>query len=285
MLVEKKGRKRSEKRRAPKPQLTALSVVKGDGRNIPSRIKEALPMVFIREGALKVYGAKLNALRNVKAADDQVNATFEDGLNAARMLFDAYIRLGELVEENTADLVVAGRAGGKGVRSENTLFSTVGKLAAVLKVSRRRLEDAKTISRNPQYIPTVVEAKKRERLPSKSMLLSVIRAGSPGRTGKRRKAIGESKHVEMVSQTKKLAAVTIAKECTEDLEKANANMGAIILQWESIPIAERDALKAQLLEIETHLDALRGRYAPPECGEGIHSESNNEESHDNAKSA
>lgn len=156
---------------------------------LPTTIDELVPLSFVGETALQFYRARIEGMKKLTGANAQLDATYADGLQVAEMLFRVYEKLGQFVIENTADPVESGRAGGKGVPAENTLFSSVSKMAKELNVSRKRLEDAKCIARDPQYIETVLsEARKREVLPSKTKLLALIRAGYPGKTRKRRQS-------------------------------------------------------------------------------------------------
>jgi hypothetical protein len=224
---------------------------------LPTKIEDLIPLSYLGEAAAKFYRTKIQALKDLRIANAQVDATYQDALEAAVLLFHIYERLGNLVDQHTASPFESGRAGGKGVLAENTLFSSISKLAKAYDIGRKRLEDAKTIAMNPQYIPTVVEeARKRQALPSRSRLVSVIRAGNPGRTGKHKTSQGASKHERLTVANKRLASSTNARECSNALRIANSFMPAVIQQWKSIPEPEKSDLKAELIAMQDHLDQL-----------------------------
>jgi hypothetical protein len=224
---------------------------------LPTKIGDLIPLCFVGEAAVKFFRTKIQALKTCESLNAQVDATYQDALDAATLLFHIYEKLGNLVDQYAASPVESGRAGGKAVPSGNTLFPSISKLAKFNGVDRKRLEDAKTIAMNPQYIPTVVgDARKRHTLPSKSRLLSVIRAGAPGRIGKRKSRQTASKHERIAAANKRAASATNARECTNALRAANSYMDAVIQHWGSIPEQEMQELKKELVEIEEHLDQL-----------------------------
>jgi len=232
---------------------------------LPTRIEDLIPLCYVGEAAVKFYRTKIQTLKDLRTANAQVDATYQDALDAAVLLFHIYEKLGNLVDEHTASPFESGRAGGKGVPAENTLFLSISKLAKTNNVSRKRLEDAKTIAMNPQYIATVVEeARKRQALPSKSKLLSVIRAGNPGRIGKRKISQGASKHERLTVANKRVATATNARECSNALGVANSFMPAVIQQWNNIPEPEKQDLRKELIAIQRHLDQLVASYSPSE---------------------
>lgn len=228
---------------------------------LPSKIEDLIPLCYVGEAAVKFYRTKIQALKDLRTANAQVDATYQDALDAAVLLFHIYEKLGNLVDQHTASFVESGRAGGKGVPAENTLFSSISKLAKANNVGRKRLEDAKAIAMNPQYIATVVEeARKRQALPSRSRLVSVIRAGNPGRIGKHKSKKTASKHERLTVANKRVASATNARECSKALGIANSYMEAIIQQWKTIPEPEKLDLKAELIAMQDHMDQLTTRH-------------------------
>ena len=239
----------------------SVSLVLKEG-TLPATADELVPLCLVAEAVVKAYNAKINAMKRIEAMNDQLEATYDDGLEIARLLFLAYQRLGDLVEQNTASPLQSGRAGGKAVPMENSL-PNVGKLAKRLGISRKRLEDAKTIARDPQYIDTVVDAARKQGvLPSRTKLLAVIRAGKPGKASRKRASMAESKHAAIERSNKLLASRTLAEKCTDALVEATSYMKAIVELWGTIPDAERADLAKALFELQGYSDQLRARYAP-----------------------
>jgi hypothetical protein len=231
--------------------------------SVPSEVQETWAMKIMYEAAVRAYSTKLLALKDAKAAADQVDATYEDALKMAGLLFNAYARLGELVEKNTASPKDSGRLGGKGVQAEDSLLPSVLKMAQSLGKSRRFLEDMKTIHRNREFIPLVIEAATKEgRLPTRTELLALIRAGSPARKCGTHKIQGLSKHRRSAGHAEKHASQSVAEKCSSALSVANACMNAVVQHWHSISDAEKQQLNIELVEMQAHLNTLRERYAP-----------------------
>jgi hypothetical protein len=151
---------------------------------------------------------------------------------------------------------------------ENSLPS-VSRMAKDLNVSRKRLEDAKRIARDPQYIETVLdEARKRESLPSKTKLLAVIRAGKPGRSRKQTTRRPKSKHTAIEENNKRLASRTVAGKCTDAIVEATSYMRAVIELWQTIPTDERDDLATALFDFQRYAQELLSRYSPEDERKG-----------------
>jgi hypothetical protein len=236
---------------------------------LPATIEELVPLSFVGETALQFYKARIEGMKKLSGANLQLDETYKDGLQVAEMLFRVYEKLGLLAEENTADPAEAGSAGGKGVPAENTLFSSVSKMAKKLNVTRKRLEDAKCIARDPQFIETILdEARKREVLPSKTKLLALIRAGYPGKSKKRRRNSTESKHAGIEEGNKRLASRTITQKCTDAILEASSYMKAIVALWDKIPDEEKRDFTGALFEFLPFVEELRKRYAPREENQG-----------------
>jgi len=78
------------------------SVVIQKRETLPATINKLKSFVVLKEEVAKNYKSRLLLLKETNAAKAQVDATFEDALKVSEMLFDAYERLGELVEQHTA---------------------------------------------------------------------------------------------------------------------------------------------------------------------------------------
>ena len=127
-------------------------------KEMPTRIEDLIPLSFVGETAVSFFGKKLRLIKNLGKIYEQLDATYHDALQAAKCLLLVYQRLGDEVDRHTASAVESGRAGGKGIPSEKTEFMSISKLAKDHHIDRKRLEDAKKISLNPQYIDTVVSS-------------------------------------------------------------------------------------------------------------------------------
>lgn len=247
----------------------SVALVRKEGR-LPRTIDKIVPFCFVVEAALKAYNAKITAMKKVEMVNTQLDATYNDAIEIARLLFLAYERLGHLVEANTANPVDSGRAGGKAVRMDDSLPS-VTKMAKELGVKRTRLEDAKSIARNPVFIETVInEAKARgnHTLPSKTKLLKLIRTVPSLRRRTQKAVQTESKHAKTKKSIKRLASGTMAQKCTDAILEANSYMRAITELWETIPDEVKGNLANALFEFQGYVEQLRMRFAPKEEKEG-----------------
>ena len=237
---------------------------------LPATIDDLVPYCFVVEAALKAYNAKITAIKKVSAMNSQVDATYRDAIEIARLLFRSYERLGNLVEDNTANPIDSGRAGGKAVRMDDSLPS-VTKMAKELGVKRTRLEDAKSIARNPVFIETVIaEAKARgnHTLPSKTKLLKLIRATPFGNSRKPRVWRQKSKYVAIEESNKRLASRTVAEKCADAIVEATSYMRAVIELWQTIPKDEKDDLASALFDFQQYAQELLSRYSPEEERKG-----------------
>ena len=227
-LSRKKGAK-METQDVEQSSSRSVALVRKDGR-LPSTIDKLVPFCFVAEAALKAVNAKIAAMKKIEMVNAQLDATYNDAIEVARLLFHAYERLGQLVEDKTANPIDSGRAGGKAVRMDDSL-SSVSKMARELGVKRTRLEDAKSIARNPAFIETVIkEAKDRgnHTLPSKAKLLKLIRAVPSARRKAIRTKQTESKHAKTKKSIKRLASGTMAQKCTDAIVEANSYMKTIM---------------------------------------------------------
>ncbi len=81
-----------------------------------------------------------------------MEATYEDSPKVSELLFEAYERLGQLVEQHTARPKESGKTGGRGKKgkghSNGMSLLTVRGLAREMKVSESWLEQMKLISKN-----------------------------------------------------------------------------------------------------------------------------------------
>ena len=122
---------------------------------LPATISKLKSFVIFQEETAKNYKSRLLLLKETNAAKAQVDVTFEDALKVSQMLFDAYQRLGQLVEKHTAKPKESGKTGGRGKKgkghSNGTSLLTVRGLAREMKVSESWLEQMKLISKNQRF--------------------------------------------------------------------------------------------------------------------------------------
>jgi len=177
--------------------VTEKSIVIQKREALPATINKLKSFVIFQEETCKNYKSRLLLLKETNAAKAQVDATFEDALKISEMLFQAYERLGELVEQHTAKPKESGKMGGRGKkgRSSPTTLLTIGALAKELNVSASWLEQMKLLSRNPQIAKNAIKSA-RDRgpeagtPPTKTEIITSIRSAERQSEGKHRKDRG-----------------------------------------------------------------------------------------------
>jgi len=138
---------------SPTASVVEKGVVVQRKEALPATINKLKSFIVFKEEVAKNYKSRLLLLKETNAAKAQVEATYEDSLKVSELLFDAYQRLGQLVEQHTARPTESGKTGGRGKKgnTKDTSLLTVRRLAREMKVSESWLQQMKLISKKPQY--------------------------------------------------------------------------------------------------------------------------------------
>ena len=232
------------------------SVVIQKKEALPAAINKLKSFVVFKEEVAKNYKSRLVLLKETNAAKAQVDATFEDALKVSELLFQAYEKLGELVEQHTAKAKDSGKTGGRSKKGHTgaTSLLTIRGLAKEMGVSESWLEQMKLIAKNPQRTE---EAFKLARElgpeagapPTKTQVISNIRSAER-QEGKYPKSRPSELH-----------------ECTEAILDALSHLREA--NWHDLPeselIAFNDAVcnfQQRLQEFQQHVTPRETRIAP-----------------------
>jgi hypothetical protein len=246
--------------------MMSTTVMKRQMRPPATTVKEAVGHEHLSQAKAEMWRTKYKALKTIGAADHQVEECYKQAFDAAVENLYAYYRLGELVDPMTATPSMSGMNNGKGGKPDDT-FASISKLARQyatdksgvgVETMRKKLNDAKTIFLNPQYIRTIInDTWAKKSLPTRSKVLLVIHAGV-GRTGKRTAASQktQSKHEQMKEGNKKLAIQTEFSEFNKSVENANSFFRAVIQGWLKAPEGERERTRANLVRFQGYFNDL-----------------------------
>ncbi len=242
------------------------TVMKRQMRPPAKTVKEAVAVEHLSEARAEMLRTKFKALKTIGAADAQIEECYKEAFDAAVEHLFVYYRLGELVDPMTATPSMSGMNNGKGGKVDDT-FTSISKIArqyatdknpTCIETMRKKLNDAKTIFLNPQYIRTVInDTWAKKSLPTRSKVLLVIHAGV-GRTGKRTAASEKtpSKHERMKEGNTKLATKTEFDEFNKSVENANSFFRAVISGWSKAPDSERERTRANLVRFQGFFNDL-----------------------------
>ena len=202
---------------------SSVSVVQRK-ESVPAAINKLKSFIVLKEEVAKNFKSRLLLLKETNAVKAQVEATYEDSLKVSELLFEAYERLGELVEQHTAKPKESGKAGGRGKKakghSRDTSLLTVRGLAREMKVSEPWLQQMKLISKNPKYTKEAFKIA-REMGPEEGILPTKTRIVNTIRSAETQKARGK----RLKSQPSEL------RKCTEAILQALKHLNGA--DWQS----------------------------------------------------
>ncbi|MFA5397606.1 MAG: hypothetical protein WC346_16470 [Methanogenium sp.] len=149
---------------------------------LPETIEELVPLSFMGEAAVKVYTAKIKAMKALNIAEEQRAATLADGQDAGEMLIRIEARIGELCKSIESKKGLGAGRHKKNQDLQERLISDPPDKSSTKKaklkekkINLTRARNAEIISDHPEAIEeAIARAREDEDIPTRSDVINII---------------------------------------------------------------------------------------------------------------
>jgi len=196
----------------PEQEFVEKNAIEERKKNLPATIEELIEHVIVGNEAIQSFKAKLRACDKCEKAKILRNQALNDGRKVSRLVIDAEIRLGELLEQQPNQQPIR--------TTEGSFKGTLGKLP--IGINKKESHFAQEIYRNQDVIDAVFETKKNE-IPTRHDVWLRIKEK------KRRLKRGEN---EKIASSIDFSEIHIDFQCADFITKSKEipqnSIGAII---------------------------------------------------------
>jgi len=220
--------------------------------NLPDTIEDLNPMSIILEGAVEAYNAKINIEKSLNAAEEQRQATIEDGQKVGKCLLVVEAKIGKLSQKIPKE-TVGGRPK-KHVISEKQGVSTTAEKTKheKLGLTKSKMHTAQTISNHPEAVEeAIARAKENDTIPTKSDVIKIIAANN--------RAEKKEKEGEQKPDINK-----IAHKMAREMDGWFNSFNKIIDDWDVVSSENKEDLGRQFIKLNMILDKMRKKTTTKE---------------------
>jgi len=138
------------------------------GKMLPSKLDELVPLMFIGNAAVSFYKQKLKLMEKLGMAQDQLDATRADAQDAAEMTLDATAKVGELASKEPQERPQRGSTR-KSISSNPPKHERLG-------LPKKDMKQAQVIAKHPKIVEKIkAQARENNDVASKGAVLSEIK--------------------------------------------------------------------------------------------------------------
>ena len=193
-------------------------------KQLPTKIEDLVPMVFIGNRAVRFYGEKIKMLKDLGVANEQLDATIKDGQEAGELVLDMKAKIGELClkepqmwpkQTKGATKVQGGRVvgvgslpSGKPLKHERLGIS-----------NRNKMNQYQNLAKNPAVVAEIkAKARENDDIATETAVISEIRYRNEKK--RRKEAEGKQATTRLQWAADQLSYIHALDRCAMILPKA-----------------------------------------------------------------